>query len=274
MDFLKKILNILRYMWHKKYIKSFFIIAILALFLLKQCNQISNLKRDITQVELDATRNFNNYKAAQDSVRILELDNGKKASTIKSYEFDVSNLKDRQKELIDKYDDVLDINKDLNKVNSLLSVKLEVKDSILTSISVERVDSTTDMIRFNKFDNFGNGNTRTLNGSMFVYKNKDSLLYRDANFLIQQEMSLYTSIEELDGQKSVKITTDYPGLIITDIENINLINTKLNQNTEKNSGWGIGFGIGYGVNLNNNQIISYGPNIGIGLYWSPKWLRF
>ena len=36
----------------------------------------------------------------------------------------------------------------------------------------------------------------------------------------------------------------------------------------------IGIGVGYGINLNNNQVISTGPSIGLGVYWSPKFLRF
>ena len=58
------------------------------------------------------------------------------------------------------------------------------------------------------------------------------------------------------------------------IENINLINTRLNQKPVKTGGWGIGIGFGYGINLNNNQVISTGPSIGLGIYYTPKWLRF
>lgn len=270
------ILDKLKAIWQNKQLRNFLIIVLVALLFLKQCNQISNLKREVDQVEETANRNFNNYKAAQDTVRLLELNNGKQAATIKSYEFDIANLEEEQENLIAKYKGVLDINKDLNRVNALLSADIKIKDSLLAAISVERIDSITDKVTFDRFDDFGHGNTRNLAGSMFVYRDGDNLLYRDAIFSIQQEMSLYAAIEDADGdgQDEIKITTDYPGLIITDIENINLINSKLNQKYEKKSGWSIGLGVGYGVNLNNNQVISYGPSLGIGLFWSPKWLRF
>ena len=109
---------------------------------------------------------------------------------------------------------------------------------------------------------------------MYVYRDSNHISYRDPNFSISQEMSLFAAIENVDGQDEIKISTSYPGLTITDIENINMINTKLNQRNEKTAGWSVGFGIGYGVNLNNNQVISYGPSLGVGLFWSPKWLRF
>jgi len=270
------ILDKLKAIWQNKQLRNFLVIVLVALLFLKQCNQISNLKREVDQVEETANRNFNNYKAAQDTVRLLELNNGKQAATIKSYEFDIANLEEEQENLIAKYKGILDINKDLNKVNALLSADIKIKDSLLAAISVERIDSITEKVTFDRFDDFGHGNTRNLAGSMFVYRDGDNLLYRDAIFSIQQEMSLYAAIEDADGdgQDEIKITTDYPGLIITDIENINLINSKLNQKYEKKSGWSIGLGVGYGVNLNNNQVISYGPSLGIGLFWSPKWLRF
>lgn len=270
-------LKFLKNIWQNKGLRNFLLIVIVVLLFLKQCNQISNLKHDVAQTEEKAERNFNNYKAAIDTVRILELANGNQAATIKSYEFDIANLEDAQDKLIDKYRDALDINKDLNKVNSLLSAEIKIKDSLLAELSVTRIDSLTDLVKFNKFDDFGSGNTRLLEGSMTVFRDGNRLLYRDPIFSIEQELSLFAAIEEVDGQDEIKITTQYPGLTITDIENINLINTKLNQHTEKatkTAGWSVGIGIGYGINLNNNQVISYGPSLGIGLFWSPKWLRF
>lgn len=244
------------------------------LFMLRQCNQISTLKQELVQTEESASRNFNNYKAAQDSVRVLKLDNGNMVSTIKSYEFDIANLEDEQEVLIKRYRKALGLNKDLDKVNTLLATEIEIKDSLLADLSVTKIDSLTDLIKFDKFDDFGNGNTRLLNGRMYVYRDSNHILYRDPSFVISQEMSLFAAIENINGQDEIKISTSYPGLVIKDIENINLINTKLNQRNEKTAGWSVGFGVGYGINLNNSQVVSYGPSLGIGLYYSPKWLRF
>lgn len=269
-------LKLLKDVWQNKHLRNFLIIVLFALLFLKQCNQISNLKREVDQVEETANRNFNNYRAAQDTVMLLELDNGKQVATIKSYEFDIANLEKEQDNLIAKYRDALDINKALDRVNVLLSADIKIKDSLLAAVSVERIDSITDKVTFNRFDDFGRDNTRNLTGSFFVSRNGNSLLYRDAIFSIKQEMSLYAAIEDTDGdgQDEIKITTDYPGLIIKDIENINLINSKLNQKYKKKAGWSIGLGIGYGINLNNKQVVNYGPSLNVGLSWSPKWLRF
>jgi len=149
------ILDKLKAIWQNKQLRNFLVIVLVALLFLKQCNQISNLKREVDQVEETANRNFNNYKAAQDTVRLLELNNGKQAATIKSYEFDIANLEEEQHGLIAKYRGVLDINKDLDKVNALLSADIKIKDSLLAAISVERIDSITDKVTFDRFDDFG-----------------------------------------------------------------------------------------------------------------------
>lgn len=271
-----KIFSYLKSIWQNKSLRNFLVLVIITLLFLRQCNKISNLKQDLVQTENITNRSFNNYKAAQDSVRVLKLDNGNLVFTIKSYEFDIANLEDKQKALIKRYHKALDLNKDLDKIKSLLSVEIKIKDSIVADLLVTKIDSLTDLVRFNKFDNFGknDGNTRLLQGSMYVYKDSNNILYRDPIFAINKELVLFAAIVNVDGQDEIKITTDYPNLIIKDIENINMINTKLNQHNEKTAGWSVGFGVGYGVNLNNNQVISHGPSLGVGFFYSPKWLRF
>jgi hypothetical protein len=111
-------------------------------------------------------------------------------------------------------------------------------------------------------------------GNMFITKLPNGFNYSGATFDIGQKISLLAAIETVDGADQLKLSTAYPGLTFSNIENINLINTRLNQKPVKKGGFAIGVGLGYGINLNNNQVISTGPSIGFGLYYSPKWLRF
>lgn len=249
--------------------------ALFVLLFLRQCDKISDLKQDVKLAQENADRNFNNYLAANDSVEVLTNQNGDMLATIRGYEFDISNLQGDQRRMIDKYKKVLSLNKDLNAINTLLSADLAIKDSLLAATQVTQIDSVTSIVNYNKFDDFGNGNTRNLTGASTIrYESGRFLVLGQSQFNIDQTLSLSAAIEEVDGSNRLKLSTSYPGLTISNIENINLINTKLNQRPEKKAGWGVGLGIGYGINLNNNQVISYGPSIGIGLYWSPKFLRF
>lgn len=249
--------------------------AVVVLLFFRQCNQISNLKQDVKFAQEDADRNLNNFKAAQDSVTVLRNDNGDQLAEIRSYEFDLSKLQESQKDLTKRYQKALALNKDLKQVNSLISAELEIKDSLDVTTTTETIDTTTTRITFNSSEDFGGGNSRTLNGFSTIKYEFEKFKVLDTKFELTQTLSLMAAIEQgEDGADRLKLSTKYPGLEIKDIENINLVNTRLNRQAEKKSRWLIGFGVGYGVNLNNNQVISTGPSIGLGLYWSPKFLQF
>ena len=244
------------------------------LLFLRQCDRIESLKQEVKITKELAEREHNNYLASKDTIRTINAENGNLISEIRSYEFDLDNLKEEQEQLITKYKKALNLNRDLNKVNTLLSANVEIKDSIIANTELTYIDTLSSKLTFSKFDDFGNGNTRNLFGELLITKLDSGFAYGNPYFNLDQTITLMAAIEDNNGYDEIKISTGYPGLTITDIENINLINTKLNQHNEKKAGWSIGVGVGYGINLNNNQVISTGPSIGIGVYWSPKWLRF
>ena len=267
-------MNIFKNIFANKNTFIFIIGAVLVMLLLRQCNKTEDLKRSVEIAKQDSDRNFNNYLASKDSVRTLVAKNGNIISEKRSFEFDLSNLKDEQSILIKKYERALNLNKDLNKVNTLLSANVEIKDSIIANSTVTVIDTNTSKLTFEKNDDFGNGNTRSLSGELFITNLDGTYSYSNPFIKLNQTISLMAAIEDNDGYNELKISTGYPGLTISDIENINLINTKLNQRDRKKSGFSVGVGIGYGINLNNNKLVSAGASLGIGVYWSPKWLRF
>lgn len=249
--------------------------ALLVLFMMQQCNRISDLKTELKVTEEGAETLLNNYIAANDSIKYLKNSNGDMVAQISSYQFTVEDLKKANSSLFKKYSRALKLNEDLEGVKNLLMSELEIKDSIIAASTSTRLNDSTDLIEFSKFDDFGNGNSREIEGSLYVTK-LDSAL-RASNVLIRtsQNLTLSAAIENIDGRDQVKISTSYPGLKINSIENINLINNKLNVNPyQKQGGWSIGLGVGYGVMLNGGQQLGFGPTIGAHLIWSPKWLRF
>ena len=141
---------------------TFIACVLFVLLFLKQCNQIESLKQDVNFANNDANRNLNNYLAAQDSVQVLVNSNGEKVVQIRSYEFDLSKLQDKQKELTNKYKKALDLNDDLKEVNSLISADLEIKDSLLAEASVVQIDSTSAEVTYESYKDYGNGNSRSL----------------------------------------------------------------------------------------------------------------
>jgi hypothetical protein len=250
------------------------LIAVMIFALMQQCNSNQNLKREVELAKEDSNRNFNNYLASKDSINTLIADNGNLISEIRSYKFDLSDLKQEQSDLLDKYKTSLNLNKDLNKVNTLLAVNVNIKDSIIASSNLTEIDSNNSILAFNRSDDFGNGNTRTLFGELKITRFDSIYSYGNPTITLQQTINLMAAIEDNKGYDEIKISTSYPGLNISNIENINLINSRLNKKQKKKAGWSVGVGFGYGINLNNNQVISTGPSIGLGVYYSPSWLRF
>jgi len=184
-------------------------------------------------------------------------------------------MQDEQSKLTKKYQKALDLNEDLEEVNSLISADLEIKDSLLADANVTQIDSTTATVEFDSKKDYGNGNSRTLFGTSTLKYDFGQFRVLDSKFELTQTLSLMAAIESgEDGADRLKLSTSYPGIEINNIENINLVNTRLNRKVQKKAGWSIGIGVGYGINLNNNQVISTGPSIGLGVYWSPKFLRF
>jgi tetrahydromethanopterin S-methyltransferase subunit G len=229
-------------------------VVILVLLLLQQCNSNASLKREIKQVQMVADRELNNYKAGQDTIRIERNKNGELVAKKLAYEFDINSLTDSNKKAIADYQRALNLTKDIKNINSLLRTEIRIKDSIINSKgTVVSLTDSTSTINFDDTKNWDKYNWRRFNATVDVLRNKKT-----------NTLSV----------TSLKITTPYPGIEFTNIENINLVNDKLNQKNEKKAGFSIGIGAGYGINLIPNSIITVGPQIGIGLYWSPKWLRF
>ena len=252
-----------------------FIGIAIAVFLgLRQCNQISNLKQDLENTERISDRNFNNYKTAQDSVRVELNKNGQLVSKIGTYEYDVKVLKSNKSKLLNKYNEVLKQKTKLENVNTLISTDLRIKDSILNSNVVVSQNMDTVTFKFSDNKKWDKYNYREFNGELKLIKSNSILNVKSSRFNFNQGIGLTTAIIKEEGRDVLRITSPYPGLDFTSIENINIVNDKLNKKQNKKAGWSIGVGLGYGINLNNNQVISTGPSIGVGIYYSPSWLKF
>jgi tetrahydromethanopterin S-methyltransferase subunit G len=252
-------------------------VVILVLLLLQQCNSNASLKREIKQVQMVADRELNNYKAGQDTIRIERNKNGELVAKKLAYVFDINSLTDSNKKAIADYQRALNLTKDIKNINSLLRTEIRIKDSIINSKgTVVSLTDSTSTINFDDTKNWDKYNWRRFNATVDVLRNKktNTLSVTSSRFNFEQGIELKAAILNENGVNSLKITTPYPGIEFTNIENINLVNDKLNQKNEKKAGFSIGIGAGYGINLTPNSVITVGPQIGIGLYWSPKWLRF
>jgi len=246
--------------------------ALFVMLILQQCNSNASLKREIKQVQIVADRNYNNLIASQDTIKFEKNSKKELVGKIRSYEFDINSLDKNTKQLTSNYVDALNLNKKLKNVNSLLGAQIKIKDSIVNANSNVILNDSTIVVNLSDSKKWDKYNWRTFNGSVSL--NRDNFSVNNSVFEFQQGIGIKAAIVVENNISMLKITSSYPGLEFTDIENINLVNDKLNQKQTKKGGWAIGAGVGYGINLNSGQVIGTGPSIGVGLYYSPKWLKF
>jgi len=255
-------------------IAIFFVMLLVTAIVVWQYTSIQNLKEEKELAIQDARRAMNNLLAEQDSVRTLVKENGGIVASKRSFEYTIDELKKTNKNLINEYSDALGDLNDLKKVNSLLKTELQIVNSIKSEISeVEQHSTTNATISFSKQDDFGKGNSRNFKGTVNVSYIDSVFSANPGEFELAQTIKLYAMTDEIDGMNQIRIATDYPGITFGEIENINLINNKLSK-PKKKSGWSIGVGGGYGFSLSGGQTIQTGPYLGVGAFWSPKWLRF
>ncbi len=252
----------------------FILLSIFALLFLRQCNITSELKAELAKTKEMAKIDYNNLLAANDTIKKYKSDNAGLIAEKRSFVYDVNEFETKYANLAKEYSSALNLSKSLKTTNTLLKAQVKIKDTIKVKTLVSKLNDTTTVFNFNDFKDFGKGNTRRFDGTVKFNIKDNKFNIQNSDFNLTQEIKLYASIDEKDGYKKIKMSSNYPGLDFENIENINLINNKLNEKTPKKARWSIGFGVGYGMTLINGQTIQYGPNINAGLYWSPAFLQF
>lgn len=246
------------------------------LLFLRQCNQTADLKRQLAGAKTEAERSHNNYLASQDTIKYYKTQSGSLIAEKRAFVLKLEEFENNYKEVKKEYVEVLGLNKNLEKQNTLLKAKIEILSRITPESSITSLSDTSSFLNFKKIDDFGKGNTRSFDGKVKVFYSDKKFGIDDTQtyFDLKQTIKLYASIDEENGYKKVKIASFYPGLDVQDIENINLIDNKLNELPQKRSRWVAGIGGGYGVSLVNGATLSFSPWIGVSVLWSPKWLQF
>lgn len=274
MNFILTIYNFLRGL--NKNVIIFILGALFMLLFLKQCNQTADLKRQLASAKTEAERSHNNYLASQDSVKYYKTEAGSLIAEKRSFVLRLEEFENNYKDLKKEYTEVLGLNKNLEKQNVLLKAEIEILSHIKPEGSITQLSDTSSILNFKKIDDFGKGNSRSFEGKVKVFytDKKFSIDDNQTYFDLKQTIKLYASIDEDNGFKKVKIASFYPGLDVQDIENINLINNKLNESPKKRSRWVAGIGVGYGVSLINGNTLAASPWMGVSVMWTPKWLQF
>lgn len=233
-----------------------FIAALGLLYYMHNENQILTEKNKLLH---------NNIKAEQDSIRTLKFENGILSQKLSFQYVNDKDFINQKPEIAKEFKKELNL-KNLENVENLTKISSNVKDTIKPTIIFYTNNDKSINFNIEKYNDFGNNNTRLLKGYI-NYKNKDSI---DSQFTLEQNITYHSAIvQNKDGQKEFKITTDYPGVKFTEINNYEL-NSLLNIKKSKNKHiWGFGITAGW-VLMQKNNTIQSGPGVAVGLTFSPK----
>lgn len=272
--YLIKIINWIKNLKLTKNDVLYIIFVSFILIIIQQCNLNSKLNEEIRLNKKISDRNLNNYKASLDTIKFIKNKEGILIAEKLAYEYNINSLTNENKIQIEKYREALQLNKKLKGVNAVLNTELIIKNQIINSKSdVLKLSDSLYSLNFSDSINWDKYNWRRFNSDIDIKLSNKEISIVKSNFNWQQGIEIKTAIINEDGINKLRVTSSNPDVEFTNIENINLINDKLNHTEAKKSGWSIGIGGGLGTNLSNKNI-TFTPHIGIGIYWSPKWLRF
>ena len=269
------------------------LILVLILILLKQCNDNGNLKTDLDNQKAETTRISNNYEASLDTLDNIRLDNGKLIGQKAGYELTIDEAKIKYSKLL------ADFKIEKNKPPiTIVHTEFVIRDSI-REVPVIAVLDSNGLTAFVFKDTviYSEGNWRKIEGKIpyfVLVTDSAGKLIPDsmqavitkvvpglATLVLEQGISLTTGLFKDNDTKKImiKVESSYPGLTFTKIEGASILEDKSKENKkllrELRKPISIGINLSYGVSFNQQtKTLGYGPSIGVGIQYSPKWLQF
>lgn len=236
-------------------------VSLLLFIISQQCQVNKKLKEDLQITQNIAERNLENLNAIQDSVTIEKNSNNELVSRIRSLILNNKNLDERTKKIISDYEEVLNINTELQEINSAISGELKIKDSIVNTLTTINFENDEIKLDFKGEKKWDSNNIRIFSGDVLLGIKSDSIWLKESNFKINQAISLKAAIVKQGNFNLLKISTPNPDITFTTIENINLVNDLLNKPSESevpildDTRWE--FGLGLITQVRNNQLNNF-----------------
>lgn len=255
-------------------------IGILVMLLLKQCNETQNAKQE-------AQRNYNNLLAERDTVRILQSKNGSMLAEKAAFKLKYDELSEDQKELIKR----LELS-GRKKPGVVIQTDIVYKD---TSILVPVLASLKDgepVLGFKHNPTLPGKNFLLISGTLpyqlltDTIKDETSangikLISRvepgTAKLSMEQKIDLVTGLytDPKTGRIFVRASTTFPGITFSDMQALDMVDDPATKKAlrQARKPFGVGFSLGWGMTVGKNGY-TVGPNVGVGLTYTPTWLQF
>jgi len=259
--------------------KIFLALFIIFLFILlmNQCNRSSKLEKDVK-------REYNNYISSLDTIKTISYENGKLIQEKGAYELKNSEITKENKELIKK----LEIEKN-KKPETVIQTVTIYKDSIVNiATTIESDIQGEKSINFIYNPKLPGKNLLRIQGKTpfeisLIKDIKDTnkhitkIIPGKTTLEIQQNIEMTAAIyrDKKTKRLMARVVTEFPNITFGELNAFTIIDNKESKKEMYSARkiFGIGINIGYGITGLGNTI-RFGPYIGIGLQYSPKFLQF
>lgn len=256
------------------------LIVVLAFLFLKQCEATKDAKKE-------AERNYHNLLAEQDSVRVIESKLGNTIAEKSAFQLKYSELSSEQKELIERFE--LEVRK---KPGVVIQTELLYRDTSITVPVLATQDQNGGILSFQYKPTLPGKNMLSIGGKLDykikydsiidpsnngLYKYTQEILPGEAKLSIEQRIDLATALyrDPKTNRLYVRASTTFPGISFSEMQALDMVDDPATRKALKGErkSFGVGVLAGYGMTINQNGYSS-GPTIGLGVYYSPKWLQF
>ena len=238
----------------------------------------------------NSLRHFNNYLAAHDSVVIISGENETLLAQKMAMEIYRSELSLENSRLLESLE-----KEKKKKAKVIIQTEIEYKDTSIYIPVTASFENNSPSFDF-KYNPILKGKNRlSISGSLpyqitydtcYVHSDSARLHYKieplikpgQAHLAIEQKIDLLTGLVRDPKTKRlyVRATTDFPGISFTEMNAIHLLDDSESRQALKSARkpFGVGFSLGMGFTASSNGYIVRGPNLGVGLTYTPKFLQF
>ena len=255
-----------------------FIVFIVSLFLISQCNKNDSLNKEVNRLN-------NNIYALTDTLTQYVDENGRHIAEKHAFQLTEKELRDSVELLKIKNREYLTyINTNIG-IRDTIEVptyidRVEYVDRYFSSIDTIYNENITDKgyIRFDKSETFGKS-SRSLYVSIPYYC--DSLLHTgNANVDLTQNIYVESMIDRdtKTGETFVRLISDYPNLTFNSGMGVVVTNSNsYEKSMRKTRGVGLAIGPSFNVGydwMNKRVVPTVGVSVTLGFTWTPKWLQW
>lgn len=255
------------------------IIVLLIILLMATCGRVSALQGQVQREKQETQRVRNNWQASLDSVEMLTGENGELIGRIDGYVLTLDELNADYAELKRKYK--IEKNKPPVVITNTVTEIKETTIYVNTTINGDSTIEVSDSVQYSP------ANFRYLTGEIpyTIDTTLNKLKTGKGIFQLEQSIALQTVLtrDKKTGKIEVQVSTDYPNVKFSEIQGAVITDDGENRKVLKQARkeWGASIQVGFGGMLDVSQVgssgavrLSYGPYVGFGIHYSPKWAQW